>query len=167
MRHLTLVQFICRTFTAAILCLISAAAAYASDSSDAVNFRWLDDTGAQHSLQEYRGKPVLVHFWASWCGPCRQEMPALTAWLKMHPEVTIIPVSLDNSIEDAQAFLDSHHFELAAQLTDSTQLQGLGARGLPTTLAIASDGSITARQTGTLPWEDPEFSDKVLNMLKP
>ncbi|TLS65752.1 TlpA family protein disulfide reductase [Mariprofundus erugo] len=167
MRHLTVVQLINRTLAAAALLLLCSTAAYANDSSDAVNFRWLDDKGTQHSLQEYRGKPVLVHFWASWCGPCRQEMPALTAWLKVHPEVTIIPVSLDNSIEDAQAFLDSHHFALAAQLTDSTQLQGLGARGLPTTLAIASDGSITARQTGTLPWEDQEFSDKVLNMLKP
>jgi len=43
----------------------------------------------------------------------------------------------------------------------------MGARGLPTTVAIASDGSITARQIGTLPWEDQAFSDKILGMLKP
>jgi len=135
--------------------------------AQAADLAWMDDKGVMHSLQEYKGKPVLVHFWASWCGPCRQEMPALTTWLKTHPEVTIIPVSLDSTLTDAKAFLDENHFDLPAQLTDSAQAMGMGARGLPTTVAIASDGSITARQIGTLPWEDPAFSDKILGMLKP
>ncbi|WP_240923923.1 TlpA family protein disulfide reductase [Mariprofundus ferrooxydans] len=151
----------------AIRWMIAALLLLAWIPAQAASLHWTDSKGAMHSLDEYKGKPVLVHFWASWCGPCRHEMPALTAWLKKHPQVTIIPISLDSSLADAQAFLTSNHFDLPAQLTDSAQAMGMGARGLPTTLAIASDGTIKARQIGTLPWEDPSFSDTVLSMLKP
>jgi len=160
MPRLPILRPILRWMAAALLLL-------ASMPAQASDFKWMDNKGITHSLDEYKGKPVLVHFWASWCGPCRQEMPALTTWLKMHPEVTIIPVSLDNSLEDAQSFLDENHFDLPAQLTDSAQAMGMGARGLPTTVAIASDGSIVARQIGTLPWDDQTFSDNILGMLKP
>lgn len=134
--------------------------------AQAAELHWVDQSGAPHSLAEYKGKAVLVHFWASWCGPCRQEMPLLTAWLKQHPDVTIIPISLDSSIEDARIFLKTNHFDLPAQLTDSAQAMGMGARGLPTTVVVAADSSITARQIGMLPWDDPKFSDTILSMLK-
>ncbi len=132
----------------------------------AAELQWIDQSGAPHSLAEYQGKAVLVHFWASWCGPCRHEMPLLTRWLKQHPDVTIIPVSLDDSMADAQKFLNSNHFDLPAQLTDQAQAMAMGARGLPTTLVVAADGDIAARQIGALPWDQKEFSDTVLGFLK-
>jgi len=134
--------------------------------AEAAELQWVDDSGAMHSLAEYKGKPVLVHFWASWCGPCRHEMPLLTTWLKQHPDVTIIPISLDRRLEDAQIFLKSNHFDLPAQLTDSSQAMGMGARGLPTTVVVAADSSITAHQVGSLPWDNQKFSDSVMAMLK-
>jgi len=133
--------------------------------AQAAELQWVDQSGTPHSLTEYKGKPVLVHFWASWCGPCRHEMPLLTAWLKQHPDVTIIPISLDRSIADAQDFLMENHFDLPAQLTDSAQAMGMGARGLPATIVVAADSSITAHQIGSLPWDNQKFSDSVLGML--
>jgi len=135
--------------------------------ASAVELQWQDEQGTIHSLDEYKGKPVLVHFWASWCGPCRGEMPKLTAWLKQHPQVTIIPISLDDSIADAKAFLTEHQFALPAQIGDQNQAFALGARGLPTTMTISASGDITARQIGALPWDDPQLSKAVLQALTP
>ncbi len=128
----------------------------------AADFTWTDERGARHQLDEYRGKPLLLHLWASWCPPCRTEMPELTAWLKKHPEVTILPVSLDRNIADARNFLDRNHFDLPALLTDSGQAMGLGARGLPTTIVISADGRIERGFIGARDWNDPSFSDLIL-----
>ncbi len=133
--------------------------------ADAAELQWVDPTGAPHSLAEYKGKPVLLHFWASWCGPCRHEMPLLTAWVKQHPEVTIIPLSLDSSLDDARLFLKSNRFNLPAQLTDQAQAMGMGVRGLPTTLVVAADSTVAASQIGALPWDNKTFSERLLGML--
>ena len=61
------------------------------------SFRWVDDGGKLHSLEEYRDKAVIVHIWATWCSPCRSEMPELSAWLQAHPDVIFLPVSVDES----------------------------------------------------------------------
>jgi len=143
------------------ICMVTQVAA-----AQAAQLQWIDQSGAPHSLAEYKGKAVLVHFWASWCGPCRHEMPLLTRWLKQHPDVTFIPVSLDDSLADAEHFLTSNHFDLPPQLTDQAQAMAMGARGLPTTLVVAADGDIAARQIGALPWDQKDFSDTVLEFLK-
>ncbi|MDX8407140.1 MAG: TlpA disulfide reductase family protein [Mariprofundaceae bacterium] len=132
----------------------------------AADFSWMDDKGAIHQLDEYRGKPVLLHLWASWCPPCRAEMPELAAWLKKNPEVTVIPVSLDNSLEDAQVFLDDNHFDLAAQLTDSSQAMAMGARGLPTTLVISANGEVKHGFIGARDWQDKSFTDGILSEFR-
>ena len=134
--------------------------------AQAADFSWMDDRGTIHQLDEYKGKPVLLHFWASWCPPCRAEMPELTAWLKKNPEVTVIPVSLDNSLEDAQTFLDDHHFDLPAQLTDSSQAMSMGARGLPTTLIISANGDVKQGFIGARDWQDKSFTDGILGEFR-
>ncbi len=125
-------------------------------------FAWMDEKGAMHNLEEFHGKPVLLHLYASWCPPCRAEMPELTSWLKRHPEVTILPVSLDNELADARDFLARHHFELPTLLTDSSQAMRMGARGLPTTIVIGADGRIEQGFIGARDWTDPDFTASIL-----
>lgn len=136
-------------------------------AGEAVELQWQNERGEMHSLAEYKGRPVLLHFWASWCGPCRHEMPLLTAWLKRHPDVLFIPVSLDDDLASAKRFLSEHGFDLPAQIGDSRQAMGLGARGLPTTMVISAAGDIAARQVGALPWNEEKFSNVVLGYLRP
>lgn len=136
-------------------------------SAQAAEFSWHDANGASHSLTEFRGKSVLVHFWASWCPPCRAEMPELVRWLKMHPEVTIVPVSMDTSPEAARKFLDSQEIDFPVLLTGSREAMKMGVRGLPTTVVVDASGQIVASFVGGRDWSDEEFSNEILASLKP
>lgn len=134
---------------AAILMLMSPAA-QASDIS------WQDSSGTTQSLADYRGKPVVLHFWASWCPPCRTEMPGLQAWIKANPDITFIPVTLDNDIDDAVAFLEAGGLSLPALRASTAEATRFGVRGLPTTVVINGDGTVVSRKTGAVAWEDTE-----------
>lgn len=135
-------------------------------SAHAVDFKWMDDKGEIHALsQDYKHQPVLVHVWASWCGPCRAEMPEMSAWLKKHPEVKIIPVSLDSDLETAQAFLKSQGLNLPALLTDQQQAGYLGIRGLPTTILVDAEGNMMDRRVGMQDWSYPAWTNEVLALF--
>jgi len=135
-------------------------------SAHAVDFQWMNAKGDIHVLsQDYKHQPVLVHVWASWCGPCRAEMPEMSAWLKKHPEVKIIPVSLDSNLATAQAFLTSQGIDLPALLTDQQQAGYLGIRGLPTTILINQQGQMIDRRIGMQDWSYPAWSNEVLALF--
>jgi len=135
-------------------------------SAQAVDFKWMNDKGEIHTLsQDYKHQPVLVHVWASWCGPCRAEMPEMSAWLKKHPEVKIVPVSLDSDLETAQVFLKSQGIDLPALLTDQQQAGYLGIRGLPTTILVNAAGDMVDRRVGMQDWSYPAWSDEVLALF--
>jgi len=104
-------------------------------SAQAADFKWMDDKGEIYTLSEtYKGQPVIVHFWASWCPPCVAEMPEMATWLNKHPNVNVLPVSLDNNLETAQLFLQQNQIAMPALLTDNSQSGRMGVRGLPTTI---------------------------------
>ncbi|HMV69178.1 MAG TPA: TlpA disulfide reductase family protein [Myxococcota bacterium] len=68
--------------------------------------------GGKFKLADHRGKPVVLSFWASWCGPCRQELPALSELQKQRSDVEIIAVNVDRDPKLAQRFLASVKVEL-------------------------------------------------------
>ena len=138
----------------------------ASATAQAADFQWLDEGGTMHHLDEYKGKPVLLHLWASWCPPCRAEMPELSAWLKKHPEVTLLPVSVDNEFANAKDFLATQHIVMPTLLTDEAQAMAMGARGLPTTIIISASGKTKQSFIGARTWLDSEFTDKILKEFR-
>ena len=69
----------------------------------AVDFTLTNSQGEEVSLSDYRGKKVLLNFWASWCGPCREEMPAFEEFAKENPDIVILGVNLDMSDQKASA----------------------------------------------------------------
>lgn len=123
---------------------------------------WQNASGNTQNLSSYQGSPVMVHFWASWCPPCRSEMPLLDAWISEHPSVPVLLISVDEDPEDAAIFLQRTGIKRAVNIAKPSALSTLGIRGLPSTIVIDQEGNIAARYLGDLQWDDPKVSAKVL-----
>lgn len=132
----------------------------------AVEYTWEDASGAVRTLADYKGKPVILHFWASWCPPCRGEMPELSAWSREHADVTLVVVALDREFADADAFLKSEQIGFPTLMGDMSGAMRLGARGLPTTLVIGPDSEIVKTRVGTVNWNGEE-GNAILQMARP
>ncbi|MGO4328862.1 TlpA family protein disulfide reductase [Cupriavidus sp. 2TAF22] len=113
-----------------------------------------DPQGGKLSLADFRGKTVVVNFWAPWCGPCVEEMPDLTALYKevSGPKVEFVGIGID-SASNIQQFIKKVPvaYPLAVAGFAGTELSrnfGNAAGGLPYTVVIAPDGTVTYRKMG-------------------
>ena len=107
--------------------------------------------GGMVSLAAYRGKPVIINLWATWCPPCRRELPMLAELANTSP----VPILLADQGEDAarvRAFLSQQHIPTDAVLLDpgSSLSNALGSGVYPTTLFVDAHGSITATHIGEI-----------------
>jgi cytochrome c biogenesis protein CcmG/thiol:disulfide interchange protein DsbE len=113
--------------------------------------------GGSFRLSEQRGKLVFVNFWASWCGPCADEMPALqAAYRRNSDKVTFVGVNVQDTDSDAQAFLKKYAvtYPNGSQNSGPISIQ-YGMRGVPETYFIAPDGRLV-RKWNTLTAADLE-----------
>ncbi|OIQ00848.1 MAG: hypothetical protein AUK35_01335 [Zetaproteobacteria bacterium CG2_30_46_52] len=131
-------------------------------AAQSVEFQWQNEAGETQSLASYQGKPVLLHFWASWCPPCRSEMPDLVQWMKENPNVEVVIISLDDDQADAKAFLKQHGMNLPANMANMRDMSALAVRGLPASIVIDRNSNVAARYMGDLQWLDASVSAKVL-----
>jgi thiol-disulfide isomerase/thioredoxin len=121
-----------------------------------------DPDGGEISLADFRGTPVLVNLWASWCAPCVKELPTLDKLAKSHAAdgaLGVIAVSQDNGPHaSVVAFLDKLKVEeLGAYQDPNMALSGaFGAEVLPTSILIDADGKEVWRYVGDFDWTSPE-----------
>ena len=125
-------------------------------------------TDPQHTvtLSQLRGRPVLLNFWASWCGPCVEEMPSLVQLQKqLGDKVTVLAVSVDSDPNAYQQFVRDHNIDLLT-IRDPKQISnGLyGTFKYPETYVIDKDGKIVRKFIGAIDWTNPEIVD-YLNKL--
>jgi thiol-disulfide isomerase/thioredoxin len=99
-----------------------------------------------------RGRPVVVNLWATWCAPCRQEMPTLAAAQQRHPSVGILFVNQGETAATVRSYLSANGLDLHDVLLDSRSALGpaVGSRGLPTTLFYDSRGRLIDAHFGVL-----------------
>jgi peroxiredoxin len=114
-----------------------------------------DLAGRTHRLADYRGKVVLVNFWATWCEPCRDEMPSLArlqAALADRP-FTVLAVNLDEPVSRVRKFLARTPLNFPVLLDrDAVVAKAWRARILPATYLVGRDGRIRQVHFGELDW---------------
>jgi len=133
--------------------------------------KFVDDAGRDRSLADFKGKTVLLNLWATWCAPCRKEMPALDRLQKElgSDKFEVVAVSVDKTgIEGARKFLDSIKTEKLALFADPTLRMSadLRAVGMPTTLLINSDGQEVGRLVGPAEWDSEDAKRLIANLTK-
>ena len=111
-----------------------------------------DSSGAKLSLQTFKGKPLVINYWATWCPPCRREMPVLQAAQKQHTSVTFLLINQGEDPTTAERFLNSQDLDMQNVFYDpASQLsRASGAAGLPTTLFFDASGKLVASHMGEL-----------------
>jgi thiol-disulfide isomerase/thioredoxin len=119
------------------------------EAAPAISLRDLE--GGTIELAELAGTPIVLNFWASWCAPCRQEIPEFTAFAKEHPQVQVIGVAVDSgSAEDVERAAKSFGISYRVAVADSGIVQRYGVSSLPTTVVIGADGNVKASHVGML-----------------
>lgn len=124
-------------------------------SRDPVTLVLSGPDGHQLALESYRGKPFLLHVWATWCGPCKQELPQLNGFLAKHPDAPIVPVAIDSgNVAKVAAFL-AQDKAISAWVVDKAAFKAwyhAPSLEIPVTLLIDGQGHVRAQVNGGLDW---------------
>jgi peroxiredoxin len=129
----------------------------------------LEDPGGKiHRLADYRGKVVLVNFWATWCEPCRDEMPSMEA-LRSQLDgraFAILAVNVGEGPRTTRTFGEKMQLNFPLLVDrDTKTTRSWGARILPATYVLGPDGAIRYSHLGGLDWQSPEVKRRIESLL--
>ena len=128
----------------------------------------MDADGTEVKLSDYVGKPIVLNFWASWCSPCKSEMPEFNAaWEELDGEVQFLMVNMTDgsreTIDTAKEYVEGEGFTFPVLFdTNSEAAIAYGAYSLPTTYFIDAEGYLVARAVGAI---DGETLQKGLDLI--
>lgn len=131
----------------------------------APEFELIDLDDQVHRLADYKGKPVIVNFWATWCPPCREEMPSMErAWQRIQPEgIAMIGINVGEDFDTVFGFTGEMEVSFPLLLdSDGQESRRWPIRGLPTTYVLNNQGEIVYQAIGGRDWND----DAILDMVR-
>jgi cytochrome c biogenesis protein CcmG/thiol:disulfide interchange protein DsbE len=113
------------------------------------------DGDGRVTLAAHRGRPVVLNFWASWCGPCREEMPELVRFAGEQPGIDVVGLAVNDRPADSRRFADraGATFELGID-RDAVTAGEYGVTGLPVTVAIDAEGRVATTIFGPVGEEE-------------
>ncbi|MEM7123711.1 MAG: TlpA disulfide reductase family protein [Pseudomonadota bacterium] len=172
-----------RMIVATVASLFLVGACMPTSASDTLpNFAWLDEPepapdvlfsvegGDMRTLEDYQGKVIVLNFWATWCPPCRDEMPSLDRLEANHggDDFVVMAMSVDRGGENQiREFYDEIAVTSLGVFSDPTQKVSRDFRvlGLPTTIVIDHQGQMVARLVGTAEWDGPAALKELLPLI--
>ena len=123
----------------------------------APDFTVSDGTSTVH-LADYRGKVVLLNFWATWCAPCVEELPGLLQLHRERPDIAILAVSVDEDADAYTSFIAERHVNLITVRDPNESAAKLyHSQGWPETYIIDKNGIIRRKLVGAADWSNPEI----------
>lgn len=133
----------------------------------APDFTVLDYDGNEVKLSDYKGKPVVLNFWATWCYYCKEEMPDFDLAFEKHPDVEFLMINATDgyqeTIESAKAYYEDEGYNFNIYFdTEMDAVKNYGITGFPTTIFIDSDGNIVASAGGMI---DLEILEKGIELI--
>ena len=135
--------------------------AMAAQPQPAPTAKFKTAAGKRLTLADFRGHVVLLNIWATWCGPCRSEMPSLDHLQALHRNdgLAVLAVSVDDdgSVAVRRFFEQSNIRNLTLYLdADRTTERAVGASAIPTTLLIDRNGNVVGSLVGAMQWDSPD-----------
>ncbi|MFC4257959.1 TlpA family protein disulfide reductase [Marinobacter lacisalsi] len=149
--------------------LLVSAVATADVSGTAPDFTLKSRDGDNLRLEDLRGEVIMLNFWASWCGPCRQEMPHMDAIEKEFRDYgfRVLAVNVDQHREDAERFLDAVPVDFAILWDhDSTVSERYDVQAMPTTVMIDRDGKARYVHHGYQPGYEDDYRDQIRELIR-
>ncbi len=136
---------------------------------EAPDFTLRSLSGENLRLQEYRGKVVLINFWASWCGPCRQEMPILDRIHKRYEPAgfTVLGVNVEGELDKARKIADRLDVSFPLLFDAGQQVsEDYALKSMPYTVLVDRDGQVRFIHQGYKPGDENKYIDRLKTLLR-
>jgi thiol-disulfide isomerase/thioredoxin len=128
---------------------LPAGAADLAEGSSAPDFTFTAPGGGTHKLSDYRGKPLVLHFWATWCGPCIRELPLISALGSRTGDLTTLAVNCAETDQEVSSFLRDRKFSLNVVMDRTGHISELyNIYAIPQTFMIDAEGVIRSVRVG-------------------
>jgi peroxiredoxin len=164
-------QALRRSLSGALLILFFAIALGCTKKGDVErggkDFALKDLDGKTVRLADYQGKVVLLEFWATWCGPCKQSMPELQRLYDEYQDrgFELIAVSLDESVSAVRTFVEEYRLSFTVVIDDADVNSAYGVFSIPTTFILDKSGQVVRKHLGFAPGLFDSFSEEIEALL--
>ena len=155
--------------TALLALLACVSLAGATGSTPAPDFKLANRAGGEVTLAGLRGQVVMINFWASWCGPCRQEFPALDQiYAKYKPMgFTLVGINVESEKADAERFLGTQKVSFPILFDPRNTVSGsYGVKAMPTTVLIDRQGRVRWQHMAYKPGDEAKYIEQVRAVLR-
>jgi len=154
---------------ALIVAIASSPAAAAASAASAPDFTLPARDGGTVRLADLKGQVVMINFWATWCGPCRQEMPLLARLHEKYEALgfTLLGVNVEPDSAPAVAWLKGVPVQFPILFdTQSSVATGFGVEGMPSSVFLDRTGKVRYVHRGFQPGDEAKYADMIRSLLK-